>query len=189
MHFPTWPARTRSERGAVLPSPVVLLSVLAVLLAAIAFVATRGDKPPERDISATTAAATPSADEESDDSESDDPSDDATDDSTDEEPVEEKKKPRPVDRAATPVTVFNNTQIAGLAGRVSEKVKEAGWQVAAADNWYGTVPATTVYYPQGKKAAAQLLALDLGVARIKRADTDSDMSDTNLTLILTGELD
>ncbi len=185
MHFPTWPAHTRSERGAVLPSPVVLLSVLAVLLAAVAFVATRGDKPAERDISATTAAATPtpSTDEESDDSASSDPSDDATDQA----PV--KKKPKPVDRAATPVTVFNNTQIAGLAGRVSEKVKEAGWQVAAADNWYGTVPATTVYYPQGKKAAAQLLALDLGVARIKPADTDSDMSPTNLTLILTGELD
>lgn len=182
MRFPR-SARTRSERGAVLPSPVVLLSVLAVLLAAVAFVATRGDKPAERDISATTAAATPTPSEEKSDDAS--PSDDASD----EAPVKEKKKPKPVDRAATPVTVFNNTQIAGLAGRVSEKVKEAGWQVAAADNWYGTVPATTVYYPRGKKAAAQLLALDLGVARIKPADADSDMSDTNLTLILTGEID
>ena len=64
-----------------------------------------------------------------------------------------------------------------------------GWTVAAADNWYGTVPASTVYYPKGQKAAAQQLALDLGVARIKPADTDADMSATNLTLILTGELD
>ncbi|TNM40554.1 LytR family transcriptional regulator, partial [Nocardioides albidus] len=65
----------------------------------------------------------------------------------------------------------------------------AGWKVAAADNWYGTVPATTVYYPKGKKAAGEQLALDLGVARVQPADTDSDMSDTNLTVILTGELD
>ncbi len=183
MTFPTWPARpTRpgDQRGAVLPSPVVLLSVVAVVLAVVAFVATRGDKPAERDISATTAASTPT------------PSDDAASGSPSGSPSSspsEKPKPKPVDRSKQPVVVFNNTAIKGLAGRVSEKVKEAGWTVAAADNWYGTVPASTVYYPQGKKAAAQLLALDLGIARIKPADTGSDMSDKNLTLILTGELD
>lgn len=189
MTFPTWPAgpRTRrDERGAVLPSPVVLLSVVAVILAAVAFVATRGDEPAERDISATKAAATPTdgsteAGEEG--------SDDPTDATSQTPPVEEKPTPKPVNRGDHSVVVFNNTRISGLAGRVGERVTEAGWQVAAADNWYGTVPATTVYFPKGKKAAAQLLALDLGVARIKPADTDSDMSDTNLTLILTGELD
>ncbi len=187
MTFPTWPARPRTrrdERGAVLPSPVVLLSVVAVILAAVAFVATRGDEPAERDISATKAAATPT-----DDASSDTGGDDPTDTASETPPVEEKSTPKPVVRGDHAVVVFNNTQIAGLAGRVGEKVTEAGWQVAAADNWYGTVPATTVYFPKGKKAAAQLLALDLGVARIKPADTDSDMSDTNLTLILTGELD
>lgn len=191
MTFPTWPARPRTarrrdERGAVLPSPVVLLSVVAVILAAVAFVATRGDEPAERDISATKAAATPT------DTDSTDTGDEPSDDSSataETPPAEEKPTPKPVDRADHAVVVFNNTQIAGLASRVGEKVKEAGWQVAAADNWYGTVPATTVYFPKGKKAAAQLLALDLGVARIKPADTDSDMSDTNLTLILTGEID
>ncbi|QSR25211.1 hypothetical protein CFH99_06195 [Nocardioides aromaticivorans] len=192
MTFPTWPAgprttRRRDERGAVLPSPVVLLSVIAVILAAVAFVATRGDEPAERDISATKAAATPS-DSASDDA-GEDASDDASDGASQTPPAEEKPKPKPVVRADHSVVVFNNTQIAGLASRVGEKVTEAGWKVAAADNWYGTVPATTVYYPKGKKAAAQLLALDLGIARIKPADTDSDMSDTNLTLILTGELD
>ena len=191
MTFPTWPTRTRptrarSERGAVLPSPVVLLSILAVALAAVAFVTTRGDGPVERDISATKAAATPT-DTASDDG--GDPSDGATDPASETPPAAETPDPKPVNRADHAVVVFNNTRIAGLAGRVGEKVEEAGWQVAAADNWYGTVPATTVYFPKGKKAAAQLLALDLGVARIKPADIDSDMSDTNLTLILTGELD
>lgn len=167
----------RTQRGAVLPSPVVLLSILAVALAAIAFVATRGGEPAERDISATKAAATPS-----------DTATSADASSTPTTPVQEKPKPKPVVRTDHPVVVFNNTSIKGLAARVSEKVKDAGWTVSAADNWYGTVPATTVYYPKGKKAAAQLLALDLGVARIKPADTDADMSSTNLTLILTGDL-
>lgn len=170
--------RTADQRGAVLPSPVVLLSILAVVLAAVAFVATRGGEPAERDISATTAAATPSDTATASPSASPAP------------PAKEAKpKPKPVKRSAHPVVVFNNTSITGLAGRVSETVQAAGWRVAAADNWYGTVPATTVYYPQGKKAAARLLALDLGVARIMPADLDSDMSDTSLTLILTGELD
>ncbi|HWJ11529.1 MAG TPA: LytR C-terminal domain-containing protein [Nocardioides sp.] len=190
MTFPTWPARTRTDRGAVLPSPVVLLSVVAVVLAAVAFVATRGDAPAERDVSATKAAATPTDTGSADAGDAgDDASQDASDDASDTPPVEEKPTPKPVDRADHAVVVFNNTQIAGLASRVGQKVQEAGWQVAAADNWYGTVPATTVYFPKGQKAAAQLLALDLGVARIKPADTDSDMSAADLTLILTGELD
>ena len=172
--------RTRDERGAVLPSPVVLLSIVAVALAAIAFVATRGDGPVERDISATKAAATPSA--------TTDPGDAASDPAA--TPTEEEKPaPPPVVRGDHSVSVFNNTAIRGLAGRVAEKVKAAGWKVGAADNWYGTVPATTVYYPKGKKAVAQQLALDLGIARLLPADADSDMSDTNLTVILTGELD
>lgn len=180
MTFPTWPAprRTRTERGAVLPSPVVLLSIVAVALAAIAFVATRDGGPAERDITATKAAATPSETASSPSSEASKP------------PKEtEAPKPKPVKRGAHTVVVFNNTSIKGLAGRVSDKVRDAGWKVGATDNWYGTVAATTVYYPKGKKAAGQLLALDLGVARLMPADADSDMSDTNLTLILTGELD
>ncbi len=167
----------RTQRGAVLPSPVVLLSILAVALAAIAFVATRGGEPAERDISATKAAATPTETATS-----------AGGSPTATPTVKEKPKPKPVVRSDHSIVVFNNTSIKGLAARVSEKVKDAGWTVVAADNWYGTVPATTVYYPKGKKAAAQLLALDLGVARIKPADTDADMSATNLTLILTGDL-
>ena len=184
MNFPSWPARsdsrrrrTPSERGAVLPSPVVLLSILAVALAAIAFVGTRGEDPVERDVTATKAAATPSE------------SPSTTSAPPVKQPVKAKPRKKPVDRGAHAVVVFNNTSITGLAGRVSEKVTAAGWKVSAADNWYGTVPATTVYYPRGQKAAAQQLALDLGVARVQPADIDSDMSSTNLTLILTGELD
>ncbi len=183
MTFPTWlrtsnaaSTRPRDERGAVLPSPVVLLSVVAVVLAAIAFVTTRGDQPVEKDISATKAAATPSAG--------------ASTEATEQPSETPSQKPTraPVVRSDQSVVVFNNTRIRGLAGRVSDKVKAAGWKVAAADNWYGTVPATTVYFPKGKKAAAEQLALDLGIARVQPADASSDMSTTHLTVILTGEL-
>ncbi len=42
--------RVRDQRGVVLPSPLVMLSVIAVAMAAIAFVATRGGEPTEREI-------------------------------------------------------------------------------------------------------------------------------------------
>ncbi|QVI60450.1 LytR C-terminal domain-containing protein [Nocardioides faecalis] len=158
----------------MLPSPVVILTVVAVALAAVAFVLTRDPEPTERDISATTAAATPTPTQ--------------TETATAEPTQSAKPKPKPVVRSKQSVVVFNNTRITGLAKRVSTKVTEAGWKVVAADNWYGTVPATTVYYPKGKKAAARQLALDLGVARIKPSDPSSDMSSTSLTLILTGDL-
>lgn len=174
----TRPTRRYHQRGAVLTSPVVLLSIVAVVLAAVAFVATRDDRPAERDISATKASSTPT------DAGTDEPSDEPSAPP----PEEEKPAPPPVVRGDHAVVVFNNTAIRGLAARVSETVRDAGWKVAAADNWYGTVPATTVYFPKGKKAAARQLALDLGVARVLPADTASDMSSTNLTLILTGEL-
>ncbi|MCR1784490.1 LytR C-terminal domain-containing protein [Nocardioides carbamazepini] len=172
------PTRTPTQRGAVLTSPVVLLSIVAVVLAAVAFVATRGDGPAERDVSATKASAT------STDGATDDPADEPSAPPTE----EQKPAPPPVVRGDHSVVVFNNTAIRGLAARVSDKVRDAGWTVAAADNWYGTVPGTTVYFPKGKKAVARQLALDLGVARVLPADTDSDMSSTSLTLILTGEL-
>ena len=66
------------------------------------------------------------------------------------------------------------------------RVQEIGWNGLAADNWYGTIPATTVYFPPGMRDAAQKLALDLGVQRLVPADPA--MSDTNLTVILTGAL-
>ncbi|GAB2969358.1 LytR C-terminal domain-containing protein [Nocardioides montaniterrae] len=171
---------TRTERGAVLPSPVVILSIVAVALAAITFFVTRGDGPKEKDVtpqatppSATSTVTTPSTGGAS-----------ATATPT-EQPT---KKPHVVVRGKVGVVVFNNTSTSGLAGQVGAKVAQLGWKFVTADNWYGTVPATTVYFPQGMRPAAKQLALDLGVQRVMPADVDSDMSTHNLTLILTGPL-
>ncbi|WP_141014393.1 LytR C-terminal domain-containing protein [Nocardioides sambongensis] len=189
MTFPTWPSafsprprsrRARGQRGAVLPSPVVLLSIVAVALAAVAFVVTRDTDPSEREIT-TVAEADPSA--------SADPTDDAAEEPETEPTAEPTKKAKPpVQRDEVGVVVFNNTSIAGLAGEVGNEVSEIGWNFVAADNWYGTVLSTTVYYPPGMKREARQLALDLGIQRVMPADVDSDMSSENLTLILTGDV-
>jgi len=161
----------RSDRGVVFPSPVVMLSIIAVVMAGIAYVATRSDEPTERKV--TTVAQDPGPADES-------PSTTPT--------AKEPKKPKapPVKRAETYVVVFNNTNITGLAGRVAAEATDAGWNVVGSDNWVGTIPANTVYYPKRLKAAAELLALDLGIDRTAPAVDPMELD--RLTVILTGEL-
>ena len=92
---------TRNDRGAVFPSPVVMLSIIAVVMAGIAFVATRGDEPTERKV--TTVAQEPG------------PEDEPTTTPSTEEPKKPTKPP--VKRGETYVVVYNNSGISGLAGR------------------------------------------------------------------------
>ncbi|GAB3249380.1 LytR C-terminal domain-containing protein [Nocardioides dilutus] len=159
--------RARDERGLVLPSPVVMLSIVAVVMAAVAFVATRDTPPAEREITTIakqpTATPTPSV-----------------------KPTKKPAKKPPVQRGKVPVEVYNNSGITGLAGRVATRAGRIGWQVVGSDNWYGTVDATTVYYPKRLKAAAKQLALDLGIRRT--APAVEPMRLDRLTLILTGPL-
>ena len=170
----------REQRGAVLPSPVVWLSIIAVVVAAVAFVATRDAEPQEREITTSSATDdTSDAPTPADDERSDDPTETPT-------PDEPKTTKPPVERSEVGVVVFNNTSTSGIAAEALARVQEIGWNGIAADDWYGTIPATTVYFPSGMRDAAQMLALDLGVQRLVPADTG--MSDTNLTVILTGAL-
>lgn len=161
-------SRAKDERGLVLPSPVVMLSIVAVVMAGVAFVATRNPPPAEREIATIsqqpTATPTPSA-----------------------EPTKKPPAKPVVDRGKVPVEVYNNSGITGLAGRVATRASRIGWQVVGSDNWYGTVDATTVYYPKRLKAAAKQLALDLGVRRT--APAVDPMRLDRITLILTGPLD
>jgi hypothetical protein len=163
----------RNQRGAVFPSPVVILSVLAVAMAAVAFVATRGSEPTEREVT-TVVQEQPSPSAAGSPSASYSPS--------------VKPKPKPtVQRGKVYVEVYNNSGITGLAGQVADRATDIGWQVVGSDNWYGTIPATTVYYPQRLKAAAKKLALDLGIQRTALAV--DPMRRDRLTLILTDEID
>ena len=161
--------RARNERGVAYPSPLVMLSIIAVAMAGIAFVATRDQAPTERQI--TPAAAPPSSS----------PS------ATPVAPTTKPAKPKPaVNRGKVYVEVYNNSGITGLAGRVGDRATGAGWQVVGSDNWVGTIPASTVYYPQRLKAAGRLLALDLGIRRVQPAVESMKLD--RLTVVLTGEL-
>ncbi|MGA8258269.1 MAG: hypothetical protein WB767_17000, partial [Nocardioides sp.] len=103
----------RVQRGVVFPSPVVMLSIVAVLMAAIAFVVTRGADDGEREIAIATRATDSSTAEPGDGTDSpatDEPSETVTD-----EPAKQRKK---LERGEVYVEVYNNTGISGLAGRV-----------------------------------------------------------------------
>ena len=162
----------RDERGVVAPSRVMLIAVVAVAIAGAAFIAT--SPQPEQAARVVASTSTPSA------TPTPTPSRTATP-----TPKPPKKKKVVVKRGETIVVVFNNSGITGLASRTSGTAQGAGWNVVGSDNWYGTIPATTVYYPERLHAAAKVLARDLGIQRIKPAI--DPMQGDRLTVILTSD--
>lgn len=186
----------RGERGAVTPSPVILFSIVVIAVAAVTFFLTRDQEPAERDITDASASDTAGGTDTSpSDSGATEPAsgDPSAGESDVTEPADEPSEtrtrtPKPIDRASVGVVVFNNTTISGLASEVMVQVEDVGWDGQYVDNWYGTIPDTTVYFPEGMKREGRQLALDLGVDRILPADLESDMSTENLTLILTDAL-
>ncbi|MFZ5846803.1 LytR C-terminal domain-containing protein [Nocardioides pakistanensis] len=163
-------ARARNERGVAPPTPVAALSLGAVLLAGIAFLATAGgtDEPVD---AARPVIATPS------------PTPTAPTPTIAPEPTRERQ--HAVRRGEVYVEVYNNSGISGLAGSTAKTVSGAGWQVVGSDNWYGTIPASTVYYPERLKQEARLLGRDLGIKRLKPAIAPMRLD--RLTVILTAD--
>jgi hypothetical protein len=157
----------RDQRGIVFPSPVTILSIVAVAMAGIAWFATRPHHAP--DVAASAAQHSPSAQH-----------------SAPAKPHHHRPAKPAVDRSRVLVEVFNNSAVSGLAARVAGRTSQLGWQVVGSDNWYGTIPATTVYYPPRLEKAAHLLALDLGIHRTM--PSVSPMRLDRLTVILTGPL-
>jgi hypothetical protein len=94
-------------------------------------------------------------------------------------------KPPTVVRGEVYAEVYNNSNITGLAGSTAARMSGLGWQVVTTDNWYGTIPSTTIYYPQRLEAAAKLLAGDLGIGRVLPAV--APMSFDRLTVVLTAD--
>ncbi len=109
-------------------------------------------------------------------------------------PVAVKHIPTPNHAATTPkkqrtdviphvlVVVYNNTGISGLAASKAAILEGAGWNVASTDNWYGTIPANTVYYPPHMRPAASKLARVLHLTRLR--PSVSPMQFDRLTVIL-----
>ncbi len=172
----------RNEYGFVLPTRLMVFSISVVALAGLVFVATQNDQSPDQvtpsAVSSTAPKPTPTP------TATDGPQDPIT---TQPEPVvtpSATPKPPPViERASYNLVVFNNTNIKGLAGKTADRAQTAGWTVINTDNWVGSVDTSTVYYGPELKAAAALLAKDLGIKRIK--PFISPMRPDRLTVILT----
>ena len=165
------PSRRRDERGVAFPSPLVMLSVIAVAMASITFVATRDQAPTERRVDTATIASSSKAP------------------SAEPAPTpSEKPKPKPkpqVKRGEVYVEVYNNSGIRGLAAETAAKATGVGWAVVGEDNWQGLIPTSTVYFPPRLKAAGKQLALDLGITRTVPAV--GVMKRDRLTVILTAD--
>lgn len=167
----------RQDAGVAFPSPVVLLSVVAVVMASVSFIVTRDQAPAEQPSATTVAEPSASA------------SPTEPEVAASSKPIKKKKKEEPkeepLDRSAVYVVVFNNSGITGLAGQYSGAATNLGWQVVGSDNWYGTIPTSTVYYPAQLAEAGEQLALDLGIGRV--APAVDPMSPDRLTVILTAD--
>jgi hypothetical protein len=149
-------------------SPLALLAAGVVVVAGAAFVLTDHAEPPKTEPAAAPVVAEPSA----------------TPTSVAPTPVVKKKAKKPaVRRGQTYVEVYNNSGISGLAGSTAARAQGAGWQVVGSDNWYGTISASTVYYPDRLRDEAELLGKDLGITRLK--PTIAPMRGDRLTVILT----
>jgi hypothetical protein len=81
------------------------------------------------------------------------------------------------------VDVYNDAGITGLAASVAARLQDAGWPVAGIGNWYGDIPASTVYYPATMRPQAQRVARTLGIGRVWPAAPP--MHSDRLTVILT----
>ncbi|WP_240917087.1 LytR C-terminal domain-containing protein [Nocardioides sp. HDW12B] len=162
--------RSGADEGFVMSSPLALMSAAAVLMAGVAFFVTDPATPDGDQAVLVTAPAPTEAPV-------------VLDPTTVEK--EKKKTPPPVQRGEVYVSVYNNSNITGLAGTTASRIGGAGWQVTGSDNWYGTIPATTIYFPPRFQDAAELLSKDLGITRVLPAV--DPMSMDRLTVILTSD--
>ena len=84
------------------------------------------------------------------------------------------------------VVILNQSGGSGLAGKVADRVRDAGWTVNRTGNFRGTVSTTTVYYPSTMRGDALNLARALpGDPRVK--ERFSNLSQTRLTIVLTDD--
>lgn len=178
----------RRDRGVALPSPVAAISIVAIVVAAIAFAVTGfgGNKTkvipnsaPTTSISSTAStSASSSASSSSTTSSSPTPTATASAFTT-------------ADKAAIHVSIWNASTTAGLAEKVSQTVKAAGWTNFGTGTTHRHYAATIIYYPHTGdaakwKAAAEQLGLDLGITNLSTGDAGTPQD--RLTLLLTGPL-
>jgi hypothetical protein len=183
----------KDDRGQVLSSLVAVLAVVAIVAGLLVLFGTRRDdsaasgaSTPNPGVTPSTVAAgvpKPTA-EGTTSTPTTEPSGEPTSaPPATQPPATQPPTIPPSDRPA--VEIFNNTHRKGLADSVAGRVRQAGWTVSGADNWYGKIVGSTVYYPPGMADAAAQLARDLGISRTK--DALDNMKKDRLTVILTSD--
>ena len=68
--------------------------------------------------------------------------------------------------ARSPVRVYNNSRITGLAEEAAQEFRNAGWTVDAVDNYpSGIIPTSTVYYTPGtaEQSSAEQMRTEFGL--------------------------
>lgn len=155
-------SHARNESGFVMSSRLLALTISLLALAALVFIAQRPETNPEQASTVGKVAPAPPP----------------------EASITPSAPPR-IKRGQTLVEIFNNSRVKGLAAATAEKAKIAKWNVVGTDNWYGTVDATAIYYPPGLKPAAEALATDLGIKKLKPSVPPMRLD--RLTVVLTAD--
>ena len=169
--------RTPAGNSLILPLWTIILSAFLCVGAGIWFVLTFDANK------VTTASAAPSPSVTTTTEPTTDPTPSVPTTAATTEPTEATPTAEPVARDIA-VAVYNNSRVTGLARTTAGNLQAAGWTVTGTGNWRGSIPETTVYYPEGFEEHAQLLARDLDFSRVMA--TTSAMRDDRLTLIVTG---
>jgi LytR cell envelope-related transcriptional attenuator len=180
------------DRGVALPSWAVGASIGAVVVAMLALVVSgspdRGDEAAADPVAESSAPSEPTR-QSSARPQPSTPTQTQQAPASTKPPDSEPRKPKPrnpvPDRDAY-VEVYNNSGITGLANETAAMLQDTGWEVVGADNWYGSIPENTVYYPERLHDDARVLASDLGIGRLHTAV--APMRFDRLTVILTGPL-
>ncbi len=176
-----------APRAFVPSSWFIVLTVMVVIGGAgwLGWLLVDDDPAAPTDTAAPVATATPGPADESPTPAEDSPTPaDETPTPAEESPTPDEESPAPADERTALVSVLNNSGVVGAARAFSAKVTSTGWTLGGVGNWTGSIPSNTVYYPSGLQAQAELLAEDVGIARVR--PSVSPMRTDRLTIILSG---
>lgn len=111
--------------------------------------------------------------------EQDEPDAVESEDPEDPEETDESESDEPVDYEV-PIGVYNASAVQGQAASVAQDLGSAGFNVPVADNWSGTVPASTIVYFSDNEATANAVAEELGATAVYEPSVDG------VVVVLTG---
>lgn len=91
-------------------------------------------------------------------------------------------EPTPEPRPDIAVEILNASEKPGLAATTAKEAEKAGWKVARVGNWVYGASHEAVYYPDGQKEAATMLAEDLDIDSVEPAK--QGMASSELTVLV-----